>query len=734
MGGGGMEVEVEVDLSRGAVAAMWRHHEGMRPVLQLADAPRPLGEPAPQRHLVALSDGAHLQLGVLATTLAHLVATGALRRGSVVRVLEYYSGPIQNRRVVVVIQLEILQAECSLIGNPTSYEANVTQHIGVSSSGNLGSYETCSRFTLGNQPVVSNSSSLAGHGLLDSSIIPRTVPMPAQNTVDAKMQQLSLNDHGNQMFKVTATGDAFGPSSNTYGSPMPPSCLRSTQMYMDRSHVARNESSLCITPINALSPYQVRWMIKARVTAKTDLRHFTNPRGTGKVFTFDLLDAQGGEVRATCFNLQADHYFDLIEVDKVYLISQGSLKPALKNFNPLNNDFEILVDHTSSIEICCGDENSIPRQRYNFIQISEIGNTEAGALVDLVGIVTSVGPSVMLMRTDGTEAQKRSLQLKDMSGRSVEINLWGKFCDAEGQQLQLLCDSGSNPTLALKAGRVSAFFGKSVATISSTQLEVDPGFPEAERLRQWYMAGGKTAPCISLSQDVSSMSTAYVQKTIAQIKGEGLGRSAKPDLITVRAVISYVKADSFCYPACIMEVDGKRCYKKVTDNGDGTWSCDRCKQCSENCEYRYVLVCQIKDDTGTAFATAFQEAGEVIVGHTARELFMARSVEQDDARFTKIMEAVVGHEYIFKLRLKEETYHGEQRVKCYIVGAEKSDNHHALEGTGILLKDSTPSTAPPQSIVSSAGLEAGAVKDGTGLCFRCNQPGHWAANCPVQAT
>jgi replication factor A1 len=33
--------------------------------------------------------------------------------------------------------------------------------------------------------------------------------MPAQSTVDAKMQQLSLNDHQNQRFTVTATGDAL---------------------------------------------------------------------------------------------------------------------------------------------------------------------------------------------------------------------------------------------------------------------------------------------------------------------------------------------------------------------------------------------------------------------------------------------------------------------------------------------------------------------------------------------
>jgi len=160
----------------------------------------------------------------------------------------------------------------------------------------------------------------------------------------------------------------------------------------------------------------------ARVTAKTDLRHYSSSRGPGKVFSFDLLDGQGGEIRATCFNAQADQFFDLIEVDKVYLISNGSVKPALKNYNSLNHEYEITLDNKTSIEVCVDDDSNIPRQEYNFRQISEIENIEAGVIVDLIGIVTSVGPSAIVMRKDGTQAQKRTLQLKDMSVRSMEIS------------------------------------------------------------------------------------------------------------------------------------------------------------------------------------------------------------------------------------------------------------------------------------------------------------------------
>jgi replication factor A1 len=92
---------MEVDLSLCSVAAISHQVEGMRPVLQVTHTPWLVGSPASAaRYCFALSDGLHLQLAVLATSLDHLAAAGALRRGSVIRVLEYqYSyGVIVDRR------------------------------------------------------------------------------------------------------------------------------------------------------------------------------------------------------------------------------------------------------------------------------------------------------------------------------------------------------------------------------------------------------------------------------------------------------------------------------------------------------------------------------------------------------------------------------------------------------------------------------------------------------------
>jgi replication factor A1 len=46
-----------------------------------------------------------------------------------------------------------------------------------------------------------------------------------------------------------------------------------------------------IQPIKALNPYQQRWTIKARVTSKGDIKTWNNSKGSGKLLSVDLLDA-----------------------------------------------------------------------------------------------------------------------------------------------------------------------------------------------------------------------------------------------------------------------------------------------------------------------------------------------------------------------------------------------------------------------------------------------------------
>ena len=155
-----------------------------------------------------------------------------------------------------------------------------------------------------------------------------------------------------------------------------------------------------------------------------------------------------------------------------------------------------------------------------------------------------------IMRKNGTKVQKRTLQLNDMAGRSVELTLWGNFFTVEGQWLQTICHAGEFPVLATKVVRSNDFNGKSVGTIATSQLYVEADFPEACILKIWFENEGKSVPTLSISREMSNLGKTDVWKTISQIKDEKLGTLEKPDWIFVFVVVSHIKVDNFCYPGC----------------------------------------------------------------------------------------------------------------------------------------------------------------------------------------
>ncbi|XP_074571966.1 replication protein A 70 kDa DNA-binding subunit A-like [Curcuma longa] len=728
-----------VDLTRGAIAAVseGRAEEGAKPVVQVWDL-RLVNtqQNTTERYRMLLSDGAHIQQAMLATQMNGLVKSGTLQKYSIVQLNEFICNVIQNRTIIIVINLEVLVSNSSAIGEPKMYDNGAAtqiraplpaQSLGpdqpVTAAANPQTYGMRSSTPIVGQnvsggaslhqktdPMANNPSIGANYG--SGPVSGRNMSGGKIDIVHPKAEQgigrfsesHSYGGNQNQRSDPTSAGP-FRPPANSYGRPhqQPP------PMYSNRGPIARNEAPARIIPIAALNPYQGRWTIKARVTAKGDLRRYNNPRGEGKVFSFDLLDSDGGEVRCTCFNAVADQFYDQIEVGKVYLISKGSLKPAQKNFNHLNNEYEIFIESQSVIQPCLEEDSAIPKQQFNFRPINEIEGLENNSMVDIIGIVTSINPLVSIMRKNGTETNKQTLQLKDMSGRSVEVTLWGNFCSTEGKQLQSMCDSGVNPILAIKAGRVSDFSGKSIGTINSSQLFINPDFMEAHRLREWYNREGKAMAAPSISRDTATMGRTDVRKTVAQIKDEGLGRSEKPDWITVKSTVTFIKVDNFCYTACPLLVGDRPCNKKVNNNGDGTWHCDRCDQSFPECDYRYLLQFQIQDHTGMTWVTAFQECGEEILGITAKELYLLKYEEQDDLKFAEIIRTVIFHQYLFKLKVKEETFSDEQRVKSTVVKAERvnpsSESRYLL---GLIerlsTEDPNASTVTPGTFAPTSGI------------------------------
>ncbi|KAI5066239.1 hypothetical protein GOP47_0018863 [Adiantum capillus-veneris] len=571
------QMAMAASLTPNAILALNSGETDLQPLVQVLDVRQiGTGQSVQERYRLVLSDGNYVQQAMLATQLNEFVKSGQVQKGSIVKLVEYICNTVQSRKIIIVLSMEVVASSAEIIGDPKQPIMNA---------------ETLAAATAANQqpqrvavqpPTVSPQPQSLGHvgsdgfkGGLAGGPHVKDSPAPYSSSMSKPNHPIGYQGPGySSGLNAQAPGGRVaysnGPSS-TYGRPVTAPSYQPAPVFGNRGPIVKNEAPARIVPIAALNPYQGRWTIKARVTAKGELRRYNNARGEGKVFHFDLLDAEGGEIRATCFNNVADQFYEQTELGKVYMLSKGTLKPVQRAFNHLKSEWEIHLDNSSTLEPCHEEDGSIPRQLFDFKPINEIENMEANSMVDLVGVVVTINPSSTIMRKNGTETQKRTLQLRDTSGRSVEVTMWGSFCNNEGQQLQDLCDSGQFPVVAIKAGRISDFSGKSVGTISSSQILLNPNLPQCFEVKEWFERIGRNTAFQSISKEGSSGSRPEMRKTVAQIKDEGLGRSDKPDWISMKATISFIKNDAFCYTACPLTVGERQCSKKVINNGDGTW-------------------------------------------------------------------------------------------------------------------------------------------------------------------
>lgn len=86
-------------------------------------------------------------------------------------------------------------------------------------------------------------------------------------------------------------------------------------------------------PISDISSYQAKWCIRARVTAKGNVRNFTSRNGAAvTVFECTLLD-ESGEIKASFFGQMAEKFSSVIEQGKVFKFSRGSCRVANRQYN-----------------------------------------------------------------------------------------------------------------------------------------------------------------------------------------------------------------------------------------------------------------------------------------------------------------------------------------------------------------------------------------------------------------
>lgn len=186
--------------------------------------------------------------------------------------------------------------------------------------------------------------------------------------------------------------------------------------------VRKNSTSMIseISPIAHLNPFQNKWTIKVRVVAKRSIYSWNNSKGTGKLFSINLMDSSA-QIRATAFQHLVNRFYDKFEQNKIYTINGADIKNANKTFSKIKNNFELFFNDDTKIE-SCHDENAVPEIEYNFTAISQIHKAEKNSLINVIGICHEIKAiEEFTAKSTGNDLKKREFSLIDDKRNGIQL-------------------------------------------------------------------------------------------------------------------------------------------------------------------------------------------------------------------------------------------------------------------------------------------------------------------------
>ena len=577
---------------------------------------------------MVLSDGNRFLSGMCATQLNSKVNSGEIAQFGIINVNEFLVNTLPSgQKIVIVLKCELVQNPGSRLGNP----------VDITKAGNVGSAQA--------QP-----SGGVGGG---------AQPM-----------------YG----KVESAGNPYGGGgSNPYGS-------RGNSGGMGMSGgssnpvIRTNASSQSFTPISGLNMYSNRWVIRAKITNKSEIRTWSNAKGEGSLFSVVVLDSSGTDVKCTFFKEAVDKFYNLLEEGRVYTFSGGRLKVANMQYNTCKSQFEITFDQNSEIHL--QDDAEDIQESYDFVKIAALSEMEPSGFVDILAVVKHVAdPAVIVSKKSGKEMTKCELTIQDDSGADVRLTVWGDL--AANAQTKF----ANLPIVAFKRARISDYGGRS---LSGSGCSVNPTIPQANQLRQWWADNGSNTQARSLSSAGGGARGAdpfEQRKTVSSIKEEQLGYNEKPDWLSFKATITFLKKDKAgdegaWYTACFNSGDPCKNMFKATQTSDGFFHCDKCQQTNEKCVRRFIFSGTVADDTSTSWVSVFNEQAESMFNGVKADELYEKLAEGDRDSYDSTFAKASCTEWIIKCKVKQEHVGDESRVKTSIVSLTPID--YAAESRNLL--------------------------------------------------
>eukprot|EP00571_Detonula_confervacea_P014379 CAMPEP_0172303124 /NCGR_PEP_ID=MMETSP1058-20130122/4695_1 /TAXON_ID=83371 /ORGANISM="Detonula confervacea, Strain CCMP 353" /LENGTH=635 /DNA_ID=CAMNT_0013013833 /DNA_START=117 /DNA_END=2024 /DNA_ORIENTATION=+ len=582
-----------------------------------------------ERWKVILSDGTHFLSGMCATQLNSLVHSGAISQHCILKVNEFIVNTMGSGQKICIL----LGAE-QVGPNPGDRMGSPVDIAKVPGGAQAGMAQTGSSGGGGAQPMYGNVQSSGGNNPYGQRGSP-----------------------GNNKSNPYGGSGGGGNTNNRFGG--------SGGASSSSPIVTTSATGQPITPISGLNMYSNRWVIRAKVTTKSDIRTWSNAKGEGSLFSVEILDSSGTDVKCTFFKEAVDKWNPILEEGRTYTFSGGRLKVANMQYNNCKSQFEITFDQNSEIHLDEGSGGSEIRESYDFIKIAQLESTDPDGYVDILAVVKHVAePATFTSKKSGKEMTKCELTVEDDSGADVKVTMWGDAATTAPTKF------ANCPIVAFKKTRVSDFGGR---TLSGGTCNVEPNIPQAGQLKQWWAVNANKTQSRSLSSGMGGNrgpDPFEKRKDVCSIKNEQLGYSEKPDWLTFKVTITFLKKEKTgdegaWYTACANSGDPCKNMFKATQTSDGNWHCDKCQQTNDKCVRRFIFSGTVADDTCTSWVSVFNEQAEELFEGKAKADDLYELVTNGDGKdvYDSTFMKATYTDWIMKCKVKQEMVGDEQRVK-----------------------------------------------------------------------
>lgn len=427
-----------------------------------------------------------------------------------------------------------------------------------------------------------------------------------------------------------------------------------------------------LLPISEISAYHANWMIRARITNKGAVRTFSKGGQSGKVFTIDLLDAKGGEIRANFFNQAAETFYPALHQGKCYTMAGGYVKTANRQFNACKHRYEITFDKEALIAEARDDEE-IDVIKFSVVNLRSVGLRTMPCNVDLCGIITDYRAALSFTARNGQELTKRQVTIADDSATSLDVTIWGDKAKQEDNIFS------GNPIVCLKGVLVKEWKdGRVGSLVQGGAFIIEPTVPEAEKVKEWWSQGGANQILTALSPEIVAGSGGHTSGgkvgTMADLIKASATVFGQSEIYSIVCRLAMVQTrrqgdiQPLHYLACqeLKEGNGLPCNRRV----DESHFCAACNKTGKVAP-RYNLRCLFVDFGDSAWLTTFHEGAQRILGMDST---VAREMElSGDGGRAKVEAAIRGRYFDLPfqatLRAKPDTFNGEVRTNITCIDA-----------------------------------------------------------------